>query len=215
MCKLYIEGNIGTGKTTLLSLIQSNKSRYNKLKDSSIIYEPVDEWINLKDSDGCNILDKFYGNQSRWSFTFQINSFLSRHASIEQCTSDIKIIERSVYSDKNCFAKNCFNNGNMTELEYKIYNRWFDWLNIPKEETESHKFIYLKTSPQICFDRISKRNREEESSITIEYLEQIHNLHEEWLSTIDNLLVIDISKNIYECETEQHKILDQINKFLE
>ena len=181
MCKVYIEGNIGTGKTTLLSLINSNKSSYNILRDSSIIYEPVDEWIRLKDSDGCNILDKFYGNQSRWSFTFQINSFLSRRASIETCTSNIKIIERSVYSDKNCFAKNCYNNGNMTELEYKIYNRWFDWLSNTKEDKEPQKFIYLKTSPEICYDRILKRNREEESGITIEYLEQIHNLHEEWL----------------------------------
>ena len=215
MCKVFIEGNIGTGKTTLLSLIISNKSKYTNFKDASIIYEPVEEWIALTDSDGCNILDKFYGSQSRWSFTFQINSFLSRHASIEKGKSNIKIIERSVYSDKNCFAKNCYNNGTMTELEYKIYNRWFDWLNIPKEENETHKFIYLKTSPKICFDRISKRNREEESSITIEYLEQIHNLHEEWLSTIDNLLVIDVSKNIYESETDQQKILEQINNFLD
>ena len=54
----------------------------NKLKESDleieIIQEPVDEWLNLKDKNGKNILDCFYSDFKKWSFAFQINAFHTR-----------------------------------------------------------------------------------------------------------------------------------------
>ena len=58
---IYVEGNIGTGKTTFLSFLKKN------IEHSEVVYEPVDEWLSLTDSDGDNILQKFYENQHRWS----------------------------------------------------------------------------------------------------------------------------------------------------
>ncbi len=42
-------------------------------------------------------------------------------------------------------------------------------------------FIYLKTDPSICFQRLQKRKRSEESNIPLSYLNLLHAKHEEWL----------------------------------
>jgi len=40
----------------------------------------------------------------------------------------------------------------------------------------------MRTDPEVCLQRINTRNRvEENSTITLEYLKNIHNLHDEWL----------------------------------
>ena len=53
---IYIEGNIGTGKTTLLEILKT----YFPNKNNTVIYEPVDQWKLVKDEHGVNLLDKFY-----------------------------------------------------------------------------------------------------------------------------------------------------------
>ena len=74
MSLIFVEGNIGTGKTTFVQFLEQNLNpeKYN------IIYEPVDEWQKLKDSQGKNILEHFYEDQEKWAFAFQMNSFISR-----------------------------------------------------------------------------------------------------------------------------------------
>jgi deoxyadenosine/deoxycytidine kinase len=53
---ISIEGNIGVGKSSFIELlkISLNKDRYE------FISEPVDEWLNLKDNEGKNLLQTFY-----------------------------------------------------------------------------------------------------------------------------------------------------------
>lgn len=174
---IYLEGSIGCGKSTLLSIIQ-------KLVDNKyieIIQEPVNEWKNLVDENNKNLLQYFYEDPKRWSLTFQINAFFSRINKLQQLQPNkIYIVERSVYSDKNCFAINCYQNGLINQLEWNIYNNWYQWL-ITKSNIQPHGFIYLQCQPNICYQRIMNRNRTEESTITLDYLQQLHNLHNDWL----------------------------------
>lgn len=44
-----------------------------------------------------------------------------------------------------------------------------------------HKFIYLRSSPEKCMQRMIKRARHEEIGIPLVYFTNIHRLHEEWL----------------------------------
>ena len=62
------------------------------LEKFNVIQEPVDEWINTQDSDGTNILDKFYSDQNRWSFTFQMNSLLAEFINVNKIVIQIKLI---------------------------------------------------------------------------------------------------------------------------
>lgn len=195
---IYIEGNIGSGKSTFaknLGLKYLKNFRKQNL-DARIVQEPVDQWIKTCDSDGKNILEKFYENIDRWSFTFQMNSFISRTKTIQdELEKENKgtlgfdkeyplrkalFVERSVFTDKNVFAKNCFESNKMTKMEYDIYCNWNKWL-INKFELFPSAYIYLKCNPKVNSERIKKRSRSEEESIPIEYLTQIHNKHEDWM----------------------------------
>ena len=187
--KIYIEGNIGSGKSTFARLLTDYIDEFKHTFNTSIIQEPVDEWLITYESDGKNILQKFYEDINRWSFAFQMNSFISRTKKIQDEIEKVQnnnndklmFIERSIYTDKNVFAINCFENKKMTEMEYNIYNRWNQWLS-DKFDLRPSAYIYLRCNPEINSERIIKRSRSEEDSIPIEYLTQIHEKHEEWMN---------------------------------
>ena len=74
--KLYsIEGNIGSGKS---SLIQELKKEYKDNKKILFLEEPVKIWETIKDEQGTNIIDKFYNNIGEYSFKFQMMAYISR-----------------------------------------------------------------------------------------------------------------------------------------
>ena len=175
---IHIEGNIGAGKSTLLTYLQDNLA-------CNISQEPVGEWIKM------DLLDKFYKDINRWSFAFQMNCFISRTHQIEKLPDGINFIERSILSDK-IFAQNCFNDNNMNKIEFEIYNKWSDWL-YEKVCKKIKNIIYLRTSPKVSYERIKKRNRESEETIPLNYLEQLHKLHDEWLMDNKefNILILD------------------------
>ena len=185
---IYIEGNIGSGKSTFLELLGPYLSTLTKYGiNSSIVLEPVDLWMKTKDSDGQNILEKFYGDQDKWSFAFQMNSFISRVKAINDNTNPdtnpdkIVFVERSIYTDRNCFSKLCYENGKMTKLEYDIYCNWNEWLS-SEFNVKPNAYIYLQCNPNVNSERICQRSRDGENNIPLEYLEKLHQKHEEWMN---------------------------------
>lgn len=214
-----LEGNIGAGKSTLLKMLKQNTN-------IEIIPEPTQKWQNVNQSD--NLLDLFYQDTPRWAYTFQSYAFISRIESILEHqknqidTNKTFILERSVYCDRFCFAKNCFELGFMTDLEWQIYKDWFGWLaesSIPK----TTGFIYLQASPDICMGRLQKRHRKEEANISLNYLESLHKKHEDWLINKKDLstsqantpvLVLDCNKEFENDNSYQEKILQDVYNFI-
>jgi deoxyadenosine/deoxycytidine kinase len=176
---ISIEGNIGSGKSTLLSIINE---KFKNMDNIIFLQEPVEEWESIKDSNGVNILTKFYEDQKRYSFTFQIMAYISRlnilKKAIETNPDAIIISERSLYTDRYVFAKMLYDSGNLEDIEYQIYLKWFDHFI---DNIKFEKIVYLKTDPVTCFERINKRNRTGESSISIEYLLKCHLYHQKMI----------------------------------
>ena len=80
--------------------------------------------------------------------------------------------------------ENLFNSGNMKESEYLVLSEWFNFLVSSPQMAMNFKvdqIIYLRTDPEIVYERIKNRNRLEENTIPLQYLIELHNLHEEWL----------------------------------
>ena len=72
------------------------------------------------------------------------------------------------------------------------------------------QYIYLKTSPEKSYERIKKRDREEETDISFEYIKEIHNKHEEWLhKSTQNILILD-----GDIENSQERLKDFAEKIL-
>jgi len=191
---ISIEGNIGSGKSTIVDILK--KSFKN---NSTIIFlqEPVDEWAEIKDKNGQTILSKFYENQEKYSFVFQMMAYISRLTLLKNTIRDnpdcVIISERCLNTDRYVFAKMLFDNGKMEDIEYTVYLKWFDEFN---ELYNNQKMIYMKTDPAICFQRIAKRDRDGESAIPLSYLESCHQYHEEMINRFDKELVLVIDSNV-------------------
>lgn len=191
---ILIEGNIASGKSTIVTALKNLKG-FGKIQ---CILEPLDAWQNIKDSSNENILDKFYKDMQRYCYTFQSYAFLTRVALFDDIdyTADYVFMERSVFTDRDVFAKNCYKQGIMPELEWKIYNDWFSWMinkTFPKLDVT---VLYLRCQPFICKQRLDSRARSEEQSVSLQYLTQIHDRHDEWLLNEENAIIIDCSKDV-------------------
>ncbi len=212
---LSVEGNIGAGKSTFLKIIKEWLA-------VQIVYEPHEKWQKVG---GQNLLDKFYKDTARWAYTFQTYAFITRvmeqEAAARNVTHLVQVLDRSVYSDRYCFAKNCFDMGSMNALEWKLYQEWFSWL-VGAYTSKIKGFIYLQTDPEVCYSRLVKRNRSEESTVSLDYLTMIHEKHEQWLvygkeleSNLKNapVLVLECNKDFEYDLQEQEKHMKKISEF--
>jgi deoxyadenosine/deoxycytidine kinase len=215
---ISIEGNIGSGKSTLLSNLQEE---FKDNKNVIFLKEPVDEWETFQDENGVTMLEKFYGNQEKYSFPFQMMAFISRLSllkdSIKNNPDAIFITERSLYTDKMVFAKMLYDTGKIELINYKIYLKWFD---VFITECAVNHIIYVKTDPDICFNRIIKRSRVGESNIPIDYLKNCHTYHENMLDkssndcVCKNQLILDGNIDIYENKECLKEWIDKIKEIV-
>ena len=245
--------------------------------------EPVEEWSKIKDREGKTILEKFYNNQEKYSFSFQMLAYISRLADLKNAVKyhssfdfkmnnvafsiegnigtgkstliknlqthfkcekfnkqaynnsyDVIMTERSLYSDCNIFAQMLFDDGKIEDVEFAIYKKWF---NEFMEDLPTMAFIYIRADPKVSFDRVEKRAREGEKSIPLNYIENCHRYHENWLMadtvsiTVSNtgsntgsntatskkhdLLVIDANEDINENPELLASWIKQIEDFIE
>jgi|TARA_B100000795_G_scaffold262659_1_gene240821 deoxycitidine kinase/deoxyguanosine kinase len=196
-----VEGNIGSGKSTLVKYLSKNMRSW--FPNNSIIFlqEPVDEWNTIMDENGITILENFYKDQEKYAFSFQMMAYISRLSllkkTIRSNPNSIIICERSMWTDKEVFAKMLFNDNKIDCINYTIYNKWFDEF---VKDVPLTGIIYVKTNPRVCQERIKIRGREGET-IPLEYSVKCHNYHEEWFakSSVDIIELdgdVDFKENI-------------------
>ncbi len=214
---MYIlEGNIGVGKSTFLNKVKKS------IDNLEILTEPVNNWINQ--IFGQSLLENFYKDTSRWAYTLENLAMIHRvkdHIEIQNKQSQNILIERSIYSGQYCFAQNSFKNGHLTNTEWEIYKTWTNYLL--KTCNPPTGFIYLKATPEICMQRIRKRNRISEKKITLGYIRQIDEWHERFLTLKENIadnlkpvpvLTINCNQDFIEDENILAEHMEKVKKFI-
>lgn len=183
MTKTYIvsiEGNIGSGKSTVL---QQLKEKYPHW---IFVDEPVNEWLALKNEKGESLLEVFYKDKQRWSYTFQNAAILYRYQKLREALSTLKkdqsnviVMERCLDTDSQIFCKMLHKDGYIDTLEKRLYDDWLAHLQSMLPSVDA--YIYVNTNPDLSHQRISKRARDGESIIPLEYLRELDTYHSEWL----------------------------------
>jgi len=200
----FVEGNIGSGKSTFLKKLST---------EFKVVQEPVDEWSKMKNSsNGKNVLEEFYEDPKRNAYLFQSIAFRSRVKNITDINADNVIVERSIYTDRMVFAEVCKEDGNINEIEWNDYTEWFDFV-VNHIGFKPKGFIYLRTDPEKSHERITKRNRSGESNISLEYLRKLHQRHDEWLchdATVP-VLVLDVTE---EFESNPEPLVQKVRDFV-
>ena len=213
---ISIDGNIGAGKSTFLKYLRDN------FPNVHFIDEPVDSWTGFKNEKGESLLEVYYKDKSRWSFTFQNCALMTRYLNIlknitdwwieckidpEKIKNNIFITERFFDTDFNIFAQMLHDDGFINEMEWSIYKQWYDHLN---NQFKLNGVIYIHCLPDKCKERIIKRNRSGENEILTAYLEKVHFYHEKWMNeTFIPTLKIDTNEDI------EFKDFASLKQFLE
>lgn len=175
---IAIAGNIGSGKTTLTTLLAKH---YN--------------WeAHFEDVDNNPYLNDFYNDMQRWSFNLQIFFLNSRFRQLQDIRSQDKTViqDRTIYEDANIFAPNLHSMGLMTGRDFENYKSLFD--AVSKMIGAPDLLIYLRASVPTLVKQIQRRGRDYEDSIRLDYLRRLNERYEAWIDTYTEgkLLVIDV-----------------------
>jgi deoxyadenosine/deoxycytidine kinase len=193
-----VAGNIGSGKTTLTTLLAKH---YN--------WEP-----HFEDVDENPYLNDFYNEMQRWSFNLQIYFINSRFNQIKEIHEKKKnvIQDRTIYEDAYIFAPNLHAMGLMTSRDFENYFSLFNLIDSYVKAPDL--LIYLRASVPTLVNQIQKRGREYENAIRLDYLKRLNERYEAWISTYDKgkLLIVDVdSNNFSENPEDLGKIINMIN----
>jgi len=173
---IAVAGNIGVGKSTLVKLLSENLGW-------TPFFEPVTENPYLAD---------FYEDMQEWGFHSQIY-FLMRRLRIHRKLMDMKgsvIQDRSVYEDAEIFAHNLFLQKAINQRDYATYQELYQVLVefLPPPDL----VIYLRASVSTLVNRISKRNRDYERTISPDYLADLNRLYEDWVDHFELCPVLTV-----------------------
>ena len=187
---IAIAGNIGSGKTTLTRMLAK---RYG--------WEPRFEPV-----DNNPYLDDFYADMERWSFNLQIYFLNKRFKEVVEISKSKQYIiqDRTIFEDARIFAPNLHDMGMMSDRDFANYSDLFDLM------------IYIRSTIPNLVAQISKRGREFEKSIRIDYLQGLNERYEEWIAGYKGqLIIIDGDTCKFESNpADFERITDQVDSRL-
>ena len=163
--QVSVEGNIGSGKTTILHKLQADWGM-------AVRTEPVAHWEPL--------LSKFYSDPKRWAFALQMH--ILKVAMQQGLTAGKELTERTMHSAVHVFSKVQLQEGNMSQEEYDIVEHFYkrEWA-IPRA------VVYVRASPELCHERCVSRAREAEAGIGLGYLQTLDAAHERYMGLLRDL----------------------------
>jgi len=195
---IAISGNIGSGKTTLTTLLAKHYGWEPH-------YEDVEENPYLND---------FYEDMQRWSFNLQVYFLNSRFNQVQEIRAKKKKVvqDRTIYEDAFIFAPNLHAMGLMTTRDYENYFQLFGLMD--KFIQPPDLLVYLRASVPTLVNQIQKRGRDYETAIRIDYLKRLNERYEAWISGYDRgkLVVVDVDENKFsERKEDLGKIISMID----
>ena len=195
---IAIAGNIGSGKTTLTSMLAKHYGW-------KAVFEDVDENPYLED---------FYQDMKRWSFNLQIYFLNSRFEQVIAIRngSNTVVQDRTIYEDATIFAPNLHDMGLMTTRDFDNYQSLFKLMTSLVRPPDL--LIYLKASVPTLVSQIQKRGREYENAIRLDYLAGLNERYDMWTEGYQSgkMLIIDRDNvNFHEKPEDMSYVIDKID----
>jgi deoxyadenosine/deoxycytidine kinase len=195
---ICIDGVVGCGKTTLAEILEKELN--------------IPTFHELCNPDTEILLDKFYRDKSRWSFTMQIHFLNERFRMIKAVHKNGGgILDRSIFGDR-IFASMLYEDGFMSKEEYITYATLLD--NMLEHSLPPRLMIYLKCSVDQAIKNIQTRGREYELIVPRRYWERLNEKYTQWRHEYALSPLIEIDVDTVDILQEKDKIVEIIKKQL-
>lgn len=192
---IAIEGNIGSGKTTLSTMLA-------KHYDARLVHE------EFADN---NFLPKFYAEPDRYAFPLELSFLADRYQQLKNLLSMQDMFQQTIISDY-IFAKSkLFARTTLKDAEYDLFQKLFDIidLHLPPPDV----LIYLHAPIQQLQRNIQKRGRPYEQAIPDEYLEKVQQTYQQYIKqNLSKTIMIDMNEADF---IANPKHFDKLVEFLE
>ena len=196
---IAVEGNIGAGKTTLVSKIAEDfnaKTVFERFADNPF-------------------LPKFYKDQNRYAFPLEMSFLADRYQQISDDLAQFDLFKDFIVADYHIFKSLIFAKVTLAEDEFRLYKTLFDI--IYKEMPRPDLYIYLYQNTERLLQNIKRRGRSYEQEIPAEYLDKINNGYLDYIKTQQdlNVLILDVSERDFVKNQKDYTfILEEIQKKL-
>lgn len=197
---IVIEGNIGSGKTSLVKVLAKEFSAH-------AFYEEFSE---------NPFLPKFYADPDKHAFPLELSFLAERYHQLKKELNTRDLFHENIISDYYFFKSLIFAEITLPEDEFALYKKLFDIIHqkLPKPDL----FVYLYSDVERLQVNIKQRGRDYESQISDDYLEQIHKGYFNFLNQQDSfpVLVLNVSNSDFVNQKEDFmKILVSLNRIYE
>ncbi len=194
---LAIEGNIGSGKTTLSKLLA---------KDNGNI-------LMLEQFEDNSFLPKFYADQRRYAFPLELSFMAARFNQLkDSINTNAEIFSpKQVIADYSFFKNLVFAQVTLEDDEYKLFYKLYEIL-MP-QLIRPDLIVYLHQPVNRLITNISKRGRNYEKDIRPSYLEKIEHGYFEYFKQMpqQKVLIIDAKElDFVESESDLEWLREKI-----
>ncbi len=195
---IAIEGNIGSGKTSLAKRIGDDFNA--KLVLERFADNPF--------------LPKFYKDEDRYAFPLEMSFLADRYHQLTDGLSQFDLFKNFIVSDYYIFKSLIFAQVTLPKEEYGLYRKMFDIMY--KEISKPDVYVFLYQNTDRLIENIKRRGREYEQNIQADYLDKIHKGYISFIKSKEelNTLIVDVSElDFVNNEDDYRKILKQILAF--
>ena len=162
---IAIAGNIGSGKTTLTTLLARHYGWTPKFE--AVDFNPY--------------IDDYYKDIRRWSFNLEVYYLKHRFRDLLEIAQSEKTViqDRSIFEGVYVFTANNRAMGNLSERDFNTYMELFEQMTSMVKYPDL--MIYLRASVPHLVANIQKRGRDYEQSIQLDYLENLNMRYEDFI----------------------------------
>ncbi len=191
---ICIEGNIGSGKTSLCQLLGQEN--------------PVQ--LVLEEFDDNPFLPFFYQSPERYAFTVELFFMAERHKQLSDISIQKDLFFEFTLADYSFWKTLIFARKNLDEKEYRLFQRLFNILNATSPNPEL--LIYLHRTPERLLHNINLRDRSYEANITTAYLKNIQDSYFEFFYSQPSypIVIVDVEDIDFVNNPKHLKEIEQI-----
>jgi deoxyadenosine/deoxycytidine kinase len=156
--KVVIDGNIGSGKTTQLNLLEQSGWKVQR--------EPIDQWP----------LELFYKDKSRWALLLQMKILQTLQPPKNK---GVVVYERCLLSTRHVFWEHLLQKKLVRPEEDDVYSYQYE-----KDIWYPDVYIFLSKTPEVALEHIRKRKQTGDGSVSLDYLKDLDVLYKRMLTNV-------------------------------